>query len=36
MIPYSTKMWDILPHIFLTQDIEWDSSVLVSTKAEYN
>ena len=36
MYPYSSKEWDTLPHVILTSDIDWDTSVLDSTEAEYD
>ena len=26
--PYTNKEWDTLPHVFLTNELEWDPSVL--------
>ena len=34
MYPYYSKYWDILPHVILTSDTDWDTSVPDYTKAE--
>ena len=36
MRPYYSDEWIILPHVVLTSDTDWDTSVLDFTKSEYD